>query len=143
MILVWSFIYLYLIVVPMFISVLLLLFLYHLSRIFIFHFHRHEIPYFGSKGVCFILCYHKIPKIGPSLHPTEYKPPPPQLVTKKTLHEITPPNISPPGACTCKIALKYKVKQSKNGKFPSNYKLAQSILKRNLPSVHKPLKKGF
>ena len=33
-----------------------------------------------------------------------------------------PPNISPPGACTWKIALKYKVKQSKNGKFTSNYK---------------------
>ena len=31
-----------------------------------------------------------------------------------------PPNISPPGACTWKIALKYKVKQSQNGKFPSN-----------------------
>ena len=28
----------------------------------------------------------------------------------------------PPGACTWKIALKYKVKQSKNGKFTSNYK---------------------
>ena len=38
------------------------------------------------------------------------------------------------------FALKYKVKQSKNGKFPSHYKLAQSILKRKFPSVHKPLK---
>ena len=27
-----------------------------------------------------------------------------------------------PRACTWKIALKYKVKQSKNGKFTSNYK---------------------
>ena len=27
----------------------------------------------------------------------------------------------PLGACTWKIALKYKVKQSKNGKFISNY----------------------
>ena len=67
-----------------------------------------------------------------------YKPP--KLVTQKTLREIAPPNISPLGACTWKIALKYKVKQSKNGKFPSNYKLAQSILKRKLPSVHKPLR---
>ena len=66
-----------------------------------------------------------------------YKPP--KLVTQKTLCEIARPNISPPGACTWKIALKYKVKQSKNSKFPSNYKLAQSILKRKLPSVHKPL----
>ena len=32
------------------------------------------------------------------------------------------PNISPSGACTWKIAPKYKVKQSKNGKFTSNYK---------------------
>ena len=44
--------------------------------------------------------YRKIPKISPS----KYKPPP------------------PPGACTWKIALKYKVKQSKNFKFTSNYK---------------------
>ena len=29
--------------------------------------------------------------------------------------------MSPPGTCTWKIALKYKVKQSKNGKFTSNY----------------------
>ena len=29
---------------------------------------------------------------------------------------------NPPGACTWKIALKYKVKQSKNDKFTSNYK---------------------
>ena len=28
----------------------------------------------------------------------------------------------PPGACTWKIALKYKVRQSKNGKFTFNYK---------------------
>ena len=41
------------------------------------------------------------------------------------------------------FALEYKVKQSKNGKFPSHYKLAQSILKRKFPSVHKPLKKDL
>ena len=35
---------------------------------------------------------------------------------------MAPPNTSSPGACTWKIALKYKVKQSTNGKFPSNYK---------------------
>ena len=44
---------------------------------------------------------------------------PPKLVTQKTLREIAPPNISSPGACTWKIALKYKEKQSKNSKFPS------------------------
>ena len=41
---------------------------------------------------------------------------------QKTLRYITPPNISPPGALTWKIALKYKVKQSKNSKFTSNHK---------------------
>ena len=38
-------------------------------------------------------------------------------------HPLTaPPNISPLGACTRKIALKYKVKQTKKGKFTSNCK---------------------
>ena len=59
--------------------------------------------------------YHKIPKISLS----KYKPPKP--VMQKTLHLIAPPNISHLGACTWKVALKYKVKQSKNGKFTSNY----------------------
>ena len=68
-------------------------------------------------------------------------PPPPNLVTPKNLRYIASPNISPLGACTWEIALKYKVKQSKNDKFTSNYKLAQSILKRKFPSVHKPLQK--
>ena len=39
------------------------------------------------------------------------------------------------------FALEYKEKQSKNDKFPSHYKLAQSILKRKFPYVHKPLQK--
>ena len=30
--------------------------------------------------------------------------------------------MSLPGSCTWKIALKYKITQSKNGKFTSNYK---------------------
>ena len=46
---------------------------------------------------------------------------PPNLVTQKTLRKITPPNISASGACAWKIALKCKVKQSKNVKFTSNY----------------------
>ena len=49
-----------------------------------------------------------------------YKPPKP--VTWKPLRSIAPPNASPPGACNWKIALEYKEKQSKNGKFTSNYK---------------------
>ena len=42
---------------------------------------------------------------------------------KSPLQIYAPP---PPGACTWKIPLKYKVKQTKNGKFASNYK-ASSI----------------
>ena len=39
------------------------------------------------------------------------------------------------------ISFKYKVKQSKNGKFTSNHlRLAQSILKHKFPSVDKPLR---
>ena len=49
---------------------------------------------------------------------------------QKTLRKMAPPNISPSGACTWKIALKCKVKQSQNGKFTSNYKASQSILQR-------------
>ena len=52
-----------------------------------------------------------------------------------------PSKYKPPGACTWKIALKYKVKQSKNGKFNSTIRLAQLILKRKFPSVDKPLQK--
>ena len=54
--------------------------------------------------------------------------------------------MSPPGGLYIEFALEhveYKVKQSKNGKFPSHYKLAQSILKRKFPFVHKPLKQGL
>ena len=67
--------------------------------------------------------YRKIPKISPS----KYKHL--KIVTQKTLRQIAPPNISPPGGLYMEFALEYKVKQSKNGKFPSHYKLAQSILK--------------
>ena len=52
--------------------------------------------------------YRKIPKISPS----KYKPP--KLVTQKTLRYIAPPNISPLEGFYLEIALKYKVKQSKN-----------------------------
>ena len=63
-----------------------------------------------------------------------------QTGNAKNLPLNSPSKYKPPGGLYLKIALKYKVKQSKNGKFPSNYKLAQSILKRNFPSVHKPLR---
>ena len=98
-----------------------------------------KLSWLGSYGLftvslCFYLRYRKIPKISPS----KYKPPKP--VTQKTLRLIAPPNISQLGGLYLEIALKNKVKQSKNGKFPSNYKLVQSILKRKFPSVHKPLR---
>ena len=51
-----------------------------------------------------------------------------------------PPNISPLGACTWKIALKYKVKQSKNRKFTSNYNASPIVLKRKFAPVDKPLR---
>ena len=35
---------------------------------------------------------------------------------------MSPSKYKPPRACTWKIALKYKVKQIKNGKFTSKYK---------------------
>ena len=55
---------------------------------------------------------------------------------QKTLHLIARYNA--PGGFYLEIALKYRVKQSKNSKFPSNCKLAQSILKRKFPSIDKP-----
>ena len=62
-----------------------------------------------------MLQYRKIPKISSSM----YKPPKP--VTEKTLRKIAPPNISPPRGLVLESALKYNVKQSKNGKFTSIY----------------------
>ena len=62
------------------------------------------------------------------MSPSKYKTP--KMVTQKSLREIAPPNISPLGGLYLEFALKYKVKQNKIGKFPSHYKLAQSILKR-------------
>ena len=58
---------------------------------------------------------------------------------QKTLRYIAHPNISPRGTCTWKIVLKFKVKQSKNGKFTSNYKASpidfetQISLRRQAP----------
>ena len=49
--------------------------------------------------------------------------------------------LAPLGACNWKIALKYQVRQSKNSKFTSNYKVTQSILRRKFPSVDNSLQK--
>ena len=72
------------------------------------------------------------------MSPSKYKPP--KMVTQKTFREIAPPNISPLGGLYLEFVLEYRVKQSKIGKFPSHYKLAQSILKRKFPSAPKPLR---
>ena len=58
--------------------------------------------------------YRKIPKISPS----KYEPP------KLTLNR--PSKYKTPRGLYLEIALKYKVKQSKNGKFSSNYKASPS-----------------
>ena len=50
---------------------------------------------------------------------------------------MSPP---PPPGLYLEFALKFKVKQSKKGKYPYNYKLAQSFLRREFPSAHKPSK---
>ena len=50
-----------------------------------------------------------------------------------------PPLPPPRVGLYLEFALEYKVKQRENGKFPSNCKLAQSILKPKFPSIHKPL----
>ena len=71
--------------------------------------------------------YRKIPKISPS----KYKPRKP--VMQKTLCWIAPLNIIPPGGLYLEIALKYKVKQRKNGKFPSNYKASPLEFETHIP----------
>ena len=47
---------------------------------------------------------------------------PPQTGNAKTPPLNRPSIYKPPGVCIWKITLKYKVKQSKNGKFAFNYK---------------------
>ena len=57
-----------------------------------------------------------------------YKPPPPlqykhpKLVTQKNPPLNRTSKYKPRGGLYLEIALKYKVKQRKNGKFPSDYK---------------------
>ena len=63
-----------------------------------------------------MITYRKIPKISPSM----YKPS--KLVTQKNRPLNRHSKYKPPGGLYVEIAVKYKVKQSKNGKFPSNFK---------------------
>ena len=46
----------------------------------------------------------------------------PKLVTQKNPPLNRPSKYKSPGACPGKLPLNTKAKQSKNGKFPSNYK---------------------
>ena len=46
----------------------------------------------------------------------------PQTCNAKNPPLNCPSKYKPPGGLYLEIALKYKVKQNKNGKFPSNYK---------------------
>ena len=68
---------------------------------------------------------------------------------QKTFHLIAPSNISPPGVFTRKITLKYKVRQSKNGKFTFHYKASpidfetQISLCREAPPKISPSKRAF
>ena len=45
-----------------------------------------------------------------------------ERIKYRKIPKISPSKYKPPGGFYLEIALKYKVKQSKNGKFPSNYK---------------------
>ena len=93
---------------------------------------------YNDAGSSPISDYREIPKISPA----KYKPPPPPK--KKNRNAKSPPlnrpskykHHPPRGSLYLEIALKYKVKQSKKGKFPFNYK----VLKRKFPSVDTPLR---
>ena len=54
----------------------------------------------------------------------------------RKIPKIIPRNISPPGGLYLEIALKYKVTQSKNGKFPSNYSASPMDFKSQI-SLHR------
>ena len=76
----------------------------------------------------------------PCISPSKYTPP--TLVTQKMLRLIAPPNISLYlVGLYLEIAPKYKVKQSKNGKFPSNHKASPIDFETqiSLGSIDKPL----
>ena len=69
----------------------------------------------------------------------------PQTCNTKNPPLNCPSKYKPPGGLYLEIALKYKVKQSKNGKFPSNYKASTIDFETHasFPSIDKPLKKGL
>ena len=91
------------------------------------------------------------------IYPSKYKPPPPP---KKKNRNAKNPTLNrhskykPTGGLYLEIALKYKVKQSKDGKFPTNYKASpidfekqisfQRLAPPNIsPSKKSPTKRAF
>ena len=60
----------------------------------------------------------------PCISPSKYKPN--KLITQKNPPLNRPSKYKPPRGLYLEIALKYKIKQSKNGKFPSNYKASST-----------------
>ena len=84
--------------------------------------------------------YRKIPKISPSI----YRPL--QIWAPQTRNAKNPPlnrpsKFKPPGGLYLEIALKYKIKQGKNSKFPSNYKATPINFETQFPSADNPLQK--
>ena len=69
--------------------------------------------------------------------PSKYKP---QSGNAKNPPLNRPSNYKLPGDLYLENCLKYKVKQSKNGKLLPTIRLAQSIFKRKFPSADKPLR---
>ena len=66
--------------------------------------------------------YRKIPKISPSMYKPLQTDKLPKLLPQKTHRLNRASKYKPPRDLYLEIALKYRVKQSKNGKFSSNYK---------------------
>ena len=68
----------------------------------------------------------------------------PQTCNAKNPPLNCPSKYKPPGGLSLEIALKYKVKQSKNGKFPSNYKASTIDFEtHHFPPQISPLKRDF
>ena len=73
----------------------------------------------------------------------------PQTCSAKNPPLNCPSKYKPPGELYLEFALKYRIKQSKNGKFPSNYKASpinfemQISLRRYAPPQISPSKRAF
>ena len=83
----------------------------------------------------------------PCISPFKYRPP--KLATQKNPplnrpSKYKPPPPLPSGGLYLETALKYKVKHSKNSKFPTNYKVSSIDFETQISlSRLKPLKKGL